>query len=234
MHNLYFLIDVFFESGISIDGEWCKSSRDVTNYQQQQTQPRIMITCPDPLCITTFTNENERLLHMSNQNHQYAKNQKGMDKALTYYIDQKNIRIDTCTQETLNSQKIIVENSDSQDFFSFHKKGWARKQRKSVRFSKKQKDFISKLFYEGSSTNNKLSAEQMATQMKNFKENEAFYFSPDEYLMPSQIRGLLTKLTLLSKGKNPSKRSARYEEDGLLEDVDMIVNALLMPESENE
>lgn len=74
----------------------------------------------------------------------------------------------------------------------------------------------------------RLSADMMSYQMRQAKENGSLLFEPAEYLLPSQISGLITRF--IKKGENlpPSrKRRARSEEEGLEDDINDLIDILL-------
>lgn len=68
----------------------------------------------------------------------------------------------------------------------------------------------------------------MSYQMREAKENGLLLFEPSEYLLPSQISGLITRF--IKKGENhppARKRRARSEEQGLEDDINDLIDVLL-------
>lgn len=176
--------------------------------------------------MASFSNENDRFIHISQKEHVYATHKTGMDKAISLYVQQKVLRTETNVQEPIISCSFQAES----DFNSTYNRGWARKIRKRSKFTSKQKGFITAMYNEGTVNKNKLSAEQMATRMKSYQENGQYVFHPNEYLLPSQIRGLITQLTILERKKSPRQSPQQLEEDALVDDIDFIVESLLFSE----
>lgn len=104
--------------------------------------------------------------------------------------------------------------------------GWARRIRATNRFSAKQKNFIEKLFNDGATTKNKLSAEMMSLRMREEVRDGQHYFEPEQYLLPSQIRGLITRFSAMQKG-HQKKKQATSEEEGINANIDEICDEIL-------
>lgn len=68
-----------------------------------------------------------------------------------------------------------------------------------------------------------LSPDMMAYRMRTEIKDGEFYFEPHEYLLPSQINGMVTRL--MHKEKNTAaKRVTQTEEDGLGDDINDLID----------
>lgn len=90
----------------------------------------------------------------------------------------------------------------------------------------KQREFIEKLFKNGTLSKVKLSAEQMADQMKDEMVDGNYYFSPIEYLDAKRIRNIIAGLR---KKENSSSIAATplSEDDSIEENLDEICESVL-------
>lgn len=182
------------------------------------------IACPEPLCTSEFASEADMIKHVSNSNHQYTKIINNMDNAISYYVQQKHIL--NVSNDPLSTNYLEHQKGSTNRFLKLYPRGWARKVRKVRRFTEKQKQFLKKLFYEGAAINSKLSAEQMADRMKYDTVNGQYYFNPEEYLQPSQIRGYITRLKKQST-QTQLNFSSISEDDGIEENLDNICDFAL-------
>lgn len=90
------------------------------------------------------------------------------------------------------------------------------------------------LFDEGGAAKNKLSAEQMAQRMKDETIDGEFYFTPNEYLEPRQIRGLIAQLMKNETMPQPDlKRIALSEEDSVIRNTDEICFSIFDEDCDN-
>lgn len=192
--------------------------------------------CPEMLCISEFENENDMITHIASGSHKYPQIKTGMDKALLFYAQQKNVQ-NVPTQPTADYMQADcladVNSTSTALFHQTYTQGWARKVRRVVRMSSKQKDFIEQLFLKGATTKSKLSAEQMTERMKDEMIKGEYYFRPDEYLQTSQIRNLIARFKKLHY--NPQNKLLVMSEDaGIEANIEEICDAIFYSDSDEE
>ncbi|CAG2214053.1 unnamed protein product [Mytilus edulis] len=107
--------------------------------------------------------------------------------------------------------------------------GWAlRKGKKVIRHSKAVKDYLLHLFTIGQTTGKKFSPSEAALLIRNSRDEEGRkMFQPEEYLLTSQVASYFSRLALLSRQNQLSRR----EQDNL-NDEDLA--AVLSSIEENE
>ncbi|XP_076088156.1 uncharacterized protein LOC143058541 isoform X1 [Mytilus galloprovincialis] len=107
--------------------------------------------------------------------------------------------------------------------------GWAlRKGKKVIRHSKAVKDYLLHLFTIGQTTGKKISPSEAALLIRNSRDEEGRkMFQPEEYLLTSQVASYFSRLALLSRQNQLSRR----EQDNL-NDEDLA--AVLSSIEENE
>lgn len=105
-------------------------------------------------------------------------------------------------------------------------RGIARKTRTLVKFTSKQLNFFEGLFVNGVGSSSKLSAEQMIEKMKTHRNDGKLYFQPNEWVTPSKVKGLISRLNLKFKHSGV-KRRAIEEEEGIIEDLNDICELFL-------
>jgi hypothetical protein len=103
--------------------------------------------------------------------------------------------------------------------------------RRVARIPQKSKDFITKLYFSGAGSA-KLSPEQMAQQMQEEIVKEEYYFHPDEYLQPQQIRNLISRLKQQENNKVTEVPNLS-EDDGILYHIDEICDSVLQSDTED-
>ncbi|CAC5393144.1 unnamed protein product [Mytilus coruscus] len=93
--------------------------------------------------------------------------------------------------------------------------GWGlKKDRKSVRFSLKTKNYLKEIFDSGEKNGQKANASNVAKNMRISRDNTGKkIFSPHEYLQPSQIVSYFSRLALLLKC--PSKKDCEVSDEDL-------------------
>ncbi|CAG2186092.1 unnamed protein product [Mytilus edulis] len=93
--------------------------------------------------------------------------------------------------------------------------GWGlKKDRKSVRFSLKIKNYLKEIFDCGEKSGQKANAGNVAKNMRISRDNTGKkIFSPNEYLQPSQIISYFSRLALLLKC--PSKKDCEVSDEDL-------------------
>ncbi|CAG2192224.1 unnamed protein product [Mytilus edulis] len=93
--------------------------------------------------------------------------------------------------------------------------GWGlKKDRKSVRFSLKTKNYLKEIFDSGEKSGQKANASNVAKNMRISRDNTGKkIFSPNEYLQPSQIISYFSRLALLLKC--PSKKDCEVSDEDL-------------------
>ena len=123
--KVFFRTDVTFVNGASVVVDWISSQVQDKSMMFNSSQS---IPCPEALWICEFESEDDAINHVSTGNHKYAKIQNGIDKALSYFVQQKhilNIRNDSTSPGNLAHS---VESANS--FCKRYPQGWARKIRK--------------------------------------------------------------------------------------------------------
>lgn len=184
--------------------------------------------CPEVLCILEFKNEPDMLRHIETASHQYAHIKTGMDRAISHYVQQKDVQ-NLCNEEAMPYYK-EVEDESRTDLHKVYFRGWARKVKTVGKISPKQKHFIETLFHNGPITKTKLSAEQMVAKMKNHTVNGHYFFTPSEYLQVSQVRSLISRI---KKKYDPTRIVPMSEDDGIAENLDEICDFLLESDGED-
>lgn len=101
------------------------------------------------------------------------------------------------------------------------------------KISAKQRQFVEDLFHRGAATKQKLSAEQIAQKMKDHFVNGNFYFTPEEYLQTTQIRGLIARIKKKTSDKSREIDWTMSEDDGIESNVDEIVHSVLHSDDED-
>lgn len=211
--------DVEFVNGASIIVDWTSSHTQGASMTYDSRNRHSTITCPETLCMLDFDNESDLLSHLESNAHQYAKTQNTIDEAIVYYAQQKHLQASSQEPSTSTHSTHVHDSIDN--FGSHYPVGWARKVRRNRRLTEKQKLFITELFLQGTSSKTKLSAEQMAVRMREHTVAGDFYFSPNEYLEPSQIRTLIYRINKKYKSGEP-QLCAMSEEDGIDEYMEEI------------
>jgi hypothetical protein len=216
--------DIQFTSGATYTTNWVNSIRQDENMIYNSRNANKLFQCPDVLCLLEFESENLLNSHIVTNIHSYAKIKTGTDKALMYYTQQKNI-FNTSTEISPTQSSNYVNNATQTLFSKIYVHGWARKVRRVKNISQKQKDFIGKLFWEGT-TNFKLSAEQMAQRMKDEMLNGKYYFHPQEYMDAGRIRNMISRLKKEQRQNEQPKAKIFHqsEDDGLEANIDEICN----------
>ncbi|CAF1213063.1 unnamed protein product [Didymodactylos carnosus] len=80
------------------------------------------------------------------------------------------------------------------NYVSNLKEGWALpRERKTVRFTSKQIDFLTQKFDEGLKTSTRWKPEVVVDMMHNFKVDGKFAFSVSEFLSAAQIRSVFSR-----------------------------------------
>jgi hypothetical protein len=209
--------------------DWTQSNTQGGPMMYDSRNSRKIFTCEEMLCIMEFENENDLITHVASGTHKYANVASGMDKAMLYYIKQKNIQ--SVSSEVASIDYINQETSKKIAFFKYFVQGWARKIRQVNRLSEKQTQYISQLFTNGESTKIKLSAEQMHQRMKHEMVGSDYYFRPDEYLEPKQIRGLISRLRIKIRNEVVEQLT---EDTGIENYIDDICDSVLDIEDEGE
>lgn len=186
--------------------------------------------CPEYLCVSEFTNESDMMSHIEADSHQYAKVENGMDRAIFYYAQQKDVQ--NVSNEDHAPEYVEHRGDSHTNLDKIYFKGWARKVRTVRRLTPKQKDFIGRLFQQGAETKSKLSAEQMAERMKYETVGDHYYFHPEEYLEPSQIRNLISRFQKQDY-THSHELSAMIEDDGIEQHLDEICDSVLYSDNED-
>lgn len=215
-------------SGASFVLDWTTSdTRDGSMmYDSRNSSKRFV--CPETMCIMEFQDESELIAHVASGIHKYVKTASGLDKAILFYAQQKQLHAsnEMATSSATSVPMLDVEDFCNDKYKSVFTQGWARKVRRIRRLTDKQKSFITNLFKNGASSKTKLSAEQMAQLMKDKIIDGEHYFNPDELMEPKQIRNFISRLKKMeSQPKNLDDRL--LEEDGILENIDEICDSLL-------
>lgn len=93
--------------------------------------------------------------------------------------------------------------------------GWAQKTRATnVRFSEKQKNFISSKFFEGEKTGRKFTAEAISRQMKEVCDDSGGrLFTHKEFMNATQISGVIKRLSSKHKGDFQAAELAKIASD---------------------
>ena len=86
--KVFFRTDVTFVNGASVVVDWISSQVQDKSMMFNSSQS---IPCPEALWICEFESEDDAINHVSTGNHKYAKIQNGIDKALSYFVQQKHI-----------------------------------------------------------------------------------------------------------------------------------------------
>ena len=76
---------------------------------------------------------------------------------------------------------------------------WALPQKPFTRFSFPQLKYIHDLFIQGETTDRKATPEKVFNGMKMLRINGNKYFSPNEYLLVSQIKSLFSRYSKLKR-----------------------------------
>lgn len=170
--------------------------------------------------------------HIEAEAHQYVKVKNTTDEALLYYAKQKHLQYLPHQDEGTSTLYSEQCNNSMQTFSEAYPQGWARKIRRVRRLTEKQKQFIEKLFQQGAATKSKLSAEQMSDRMRDHMINGEYYFSPDEYLEPSQIRSLISRINKQNKSQQQST-TIMSEDDGIAQNLDEICSHMIDSDEED-
>lgn len=202
-------------------------------YDSRSNSSRFV--CPEALCMLDFQDESEMIAHVACGKHKYVKTASSLDEVVLFYAQQKQLYAsnDSATPSGTSESMLDVEDFCNENYKKKFIRGWARKVRRVRRLTEKQKGFITNLFNNGASSKTKLSAEQMAQAMKDHMVDGEYYFKPDEFMEPKQIRNLISRL---KQNENQSKKSnnSLLEEDGILENIDEICDLLLDSEGETD
>lgn len=190
-----------------------------------RTDSRITtFACPEPLCILQFREESEMIQHVVSTNHKYARTNTGMDKAVLCYAQQKHVQ--NLLLDTTTSGSNLNLNNVNRNYAQIFTRGWARKIRQAKRLTEKQKTFVTQLYLKGAASKIKLSAEQMADQMKDTMVDGEYYFRPEEYLDVKQIRSLISRLK--KQDTETMQFSATCpDHEGILSYIDDIYDSVL-------
>jgi hypothetical protein len=218
-------------NGASLVVPWRSSVRqqEAMTYDSRKKQQNF--ACTEILCILEFTSEDDLINHISAGKHQYARIKSGMDNAILYYANQKQLQHST-EATTSRSSLLIADESKLLDYSRIYMKGWARKVRRVKKITAKQKNFILKLFSKGSLAKSKLSADQMAQLMKEEMVDGNYYFSPDECMEATKIRNLISRFKK-GQGESAPKLIALTEEDGIDYNMDEICDSLFESDTED-
>lgn len=184
-------------NGASFVAPWRSADTQNADMVYDSRRKQESFSCPEPLCISQFANEQDMNTHLASNSHRYPTVRTGIDQTLLYYARQKSIQFGATEVAAATSNDYDMDIDDEDDNHTFgqtYGRGWARKLRKVNKITTKQKDFIEKLFKSGAATKTKLSAEQMAELMHNEMVDGVYYFLPQEYLEPKRIRNLICRL----------------------------------------
>lgn len=163
--------------------------------------------------------------HTASGDHQYARTKTATDKAILYYAQQKHV-LSSSTQTVTSPYLTDLEDSTKANYLRIFTQGWARKVRVVKRFTPKQKDFIKHLYDRGALTKAKLSPEQMAQQLRDHMVDGKYFFKPEEYLQPKQIRGIISSLKKRDHATVEAVLGVS-EDDGVVDHIEDICDSVL-------
>lgn len=214
------LTDVNLVNGAVLVVPWTCSSVQESSMIHDSRKKSLKFQCPDVLCIMDFDSENDLFKHLDANSHEYIKTKTGMDKALLYYAQQKHLKnlVEGASVSNQSTAEYFID--DNSGFLNAFPKGWARKVRKKGRITVKQKAFIEDLFNWGASNKAKLSPEQMAERMREHMVDGAYYFRPEEFLLPNQIRSLISRIN--RQYMTPNSQTKLNNNDGIDEDMNAV------------
>lgn len=196
---------------VVIKSDWFLSSRQDMNLERSSQQSLFM--CRVQQCKSVFFTENDLLEHQSKGEHTLITPKSTMDKVKEIFVEQKNVHFSDFESVAASCINLCDEITSNQLelYNNQYMLGWARPYRKSVKFSEKQKTFVKNLFEQGErSKQNKKTANQISDLMKLHKENGQPYFSAQEQLSVSQIKGLIRRFTV---EKQKKLQSTDYLDD---------------------
>ena len=156
--------------------------------------------CDEINCAATFSTFEELEHHKTFDPHDVAEQRKGVERMKQYYAESVQGNRDSILQNQASTSSsntsIIVGNKQLLKI----KTGWALPQRKSVRFNKKQLQFIINIFLAGERSMCKQSPESVEVKMRSWRKDDGTkLFVRHEYMTRTQIKGLFAKYTKLTR-----------------------------------
>jgi len=173
-------------------------------------------SCIEPGCTKIFQIYSNLEAHILFGKHKLFLNSKSS------FDDIKNKWKESCS--SIVEHPVLSRNSRLGHGDSSTEMGWALKRdRKRVRFDHKVKDYLRGIYAGGEGSGSKASPADVVRNMRVCRDEYGRkMFSPEQYLLPSQVASFFSRLSLLSR--NPMQQTQQKVEDEDLESAIQMID----------